>query len=90
MNSPLLSYIDVWHPNFLPPNLTVGEAHDLSLRFAREDSLVLIRDEFADLVFQGHAIHTPIEEPYVEVQPVDQVELESVDSSRAEVESTED
>ena len=26
VDSPLLSYIDVWHANFLPPSLTVGEA----------------------------------------------------------------
>ena len=28
-DNPLLSYIDVWHPNFLPPNLIVCEAQDL-------------------------------------------------------------
>ena len=29
VDSPLLSYIDVRHSNFLPPKLTVGEARDL-------------------------------------------------------------
>ena len=29
VDSPLLSYIDVRHENFLPPQLTIGEAHDL-------------------------------------------------------------
>ena len=29
VDSPLLSYIDVQHANFLPPQLTIGEAHDL-------------------------------------------------------------
>ena len=29
VDNPLLSYIDIRHPNFLPPNLTVGEAQDL-------------------------------------------------------------
>ena len=29
VDSPLLSYIDVRHPNFLPSDLTVGEARDL-------------------------------------------------------------
>ena len=57
---------------------------------AREDSLVLARNEYADLVFQGHAIHTLVEEPRVEVQPTNQVEVESVDSSGAEAESIED
>ena len=57
---------------------------------AREDSLVLVRDKSTNLVFQGRVIYTPVEEPCVEVQPADQVELESVDSLRAEAESTED
>ena len=29
VDSPLLSYIDVQHANFLPPRLTVGKARDL-------------------------------------------------------------
>ena len=29
VDSPLLSYIDVQHANFRPPQLTIGEAHDL-------------------------------------------------------------
>ena len=29
VESPLLSYIEVSHPNFLPPNLTMGETRDL-------------------------------------------------------------
>ena len=57
---------------------------------ARADSLVPARDEYADLVFQGRAIHTPVEEPHVKVQPTNQVEVKSVDSSGAEAESTED
>ena len=90
MDSPLLSYIDVWHPNFLPLNLTVGEAWDLGPQLVRAYSLVHVRDEYANLVFQGRAIHTPVEEPCVEVQPADQVEVKLVDSSGVEAKSTED
>ena len=90
MDSPLLSYIDVWHPNFLPPNLTVGEAWDLGPQLVKAYSLVPVRDEYANLVFQGRPIHTPVEEPRVEVQPADQVEVESVNSSSAEAKNAED
>ena len=90
MDSPLLLYIDVWHPNFLPPNLTVGEAWDLGPQLVRAYSLVHVRDEYANLVFQGRAIHTLVEEPRVEVQPADQVKVKLVDFSRVEAKSTED
>ena len=90
MYSPLLSYIDVKHPNFLPLNLTVGEAWDLGPQLVRAYSLVHVRDEYANLVFQGRAIHTLVEEPRVEVQPTDQVEVKLVDSSGVEAKSTED
>ena len=90
MDSPLLLYIDVWHPNFLPPNLIVGEAWDLGPQLVRAYSLVPVRDEYANLVFQGRAIHTPIEEPRVEVQPADQVEVKLVNYLGAEKKSTED
>ena len=90
MDSPLLSYIDVRHPNFLPPNLTVGEAWGLGPQLVRAYSLVPVRDEYANLVFQGRAIHTLVEEPRVEVQPADQEEVKLVDFSGVEAKSTED
>ena len=73
-----------------PQNLTVGKARDLGPWFVRADSLIPVRDKFADLVFQCHTIHTPVEEPHVKVQPADQVEVELVDSSGAEAKSTKD
>ena len=50
VDSPLLSYIDVRHANFLPPRLTVGEARDLGPRYTCSDELAPIRDEFAERV----------------------------------------
>ena len=50
VDSPLLSYIDIWHANFLPLKLTVGEAHDLGPRYTYSDELAPIRDESAKRV----------------------------------------
>ena len=50
VNNPLLSYIDVWHANFLPPRLTVDEARDLDPRYTCSNELAPIRDESAERV----------------------------------------
>lgn len=39
VDNPLLSYIDVRHASFLPPQLTVGEARDLGPRYTTADSI---------------------------------------------------
>ena len=49
VDSPLLSYIDVRHVNFLPPKFIVGEARDLGRRYTCLDELAPIRDESAEL-----------------------------------------
>ena len=49
IDSPLLSYIDVRHSNFLPPKLTVGEAQDFGRRYTCLDELAPIRDKSAEL-----------------------------------------
>ena len=49
VDSPLLSYIDVRHSNFLPPKLSVGEARDLGWRYTCSDELTPLRDESAEL-----------------------------------------
>ena len=49
MDSPLLSYIDVQHSNFLPPKFTVGEARGLGRCYTCSDELAPIRNEFAEL-----------------------------------------
>ena len=50
IDSPLLSYIDVRHANFLYSKLTVGEACDLGPRYTCLDELAPIREEFAKCV----------------------------------------
>ena len=50
VDSPLLSYIDVRHANFLPSRLTVGEARVLDPRYTCSDELAPIRDESAECV----------------------------------------
>ena len=50
VESPLLLYIDVWHANFLPPRLTIGEARDLGSRYTCSDELAPIRDKSAECV----------------------------------------
>ena len=39
VDSPFLSYIDVQHTNFLPPNFIVGEARDIGLQYTYLDEL---------------------------------------------------
>ena len=50
VDSPLLSYIDVQHVNFLSPSLTVGEAQDLGPRYTTVKDLAPVRDELAERV----------------------------------------
>ena len=47
VDSPLLSYIDVRHANFLPPKFTVGEARELGRQYTCSDELALLRDKSA-------------------------------------------
>ena len=51
VDSPLLSYIEVPHLNFVPSNLTLGEAWDLCPRLVKAESLVPMRDALANSVF---------------------------------------
>ena len=50
VGSPFLSYIDVWHANFLSPRLTIGEARDLGPRYTCLDELAPIKDEYVERV----------------------------------------
>ena len=50
VDSPLLSYIDVWYVSFLPPKLTTGEAREFGRRFTCSDELAPLRDESAERV----------------------------------------
>ena len=63
VDSPLLSYIDVRHANFLPPSLTTGKARDLGPHYIIVEDLAPIRDESAERVSQAFREwgHVPIE-----------------------------
>ena len=52
VDSPLLSYINVRHTNFLPPRFTVGEAWDLSWRYTNSNELAPLQDVLVERVSQ--------------------------------------
>ena len=90
VDSPLFSYIDIRHANFLPPNFTVGEARDLGPRYTCSDELAPIRDKSAEAaskylreraheVVQRETVPAKLEAP---VQVAEQEAAESSDSSR--------
>ena len=83
VDGPLLSYIDICHPNFLPPNL-VDNARDLGPRLTKVESLVLVRDASANTIFQDHSVHKPVKEAGAAVQLAEQVEVESINSFEVE------
>ena len=84
MDSPLLSYIDVRHTSFLPPQLTIGEARDLTPWNTTADSLALVRDASVDLVSKSHRVHIPIEEQKAPAR-ITEPAAKSVNSSEAGV-----
>ena len=85
MDSPLLSYIDVWHANFLLPSLTVGEAWDLDPQYTTANSIAPVRDDSAERVSQSRRVHVPIGEPEAPVQVAKLAVTELVNSSETEV-----
>ena len=52
VDSPLLSYIDVRHTNFLPPKLTIGEAREFGKRYTCSDELAPLQDQSAERMSQ--------------------------------------
>ena len=82
VGSPLLSYVDVCLPRFLPRGLIVGEAKERGPRFIREGSLVPAQDGSADLVFHGRAEHIPIEDPIVPEPTNDMVQRRNISLER--------
>ncbi|KAK9990369.1 hypothetical protein SO802_025354 [Lithocarpus litseifolius] len=52
VDSPLLSYIDVRHTNFLPPSLIISEAQDVGPRYTIADDLAPVRDESTEKASQ--------------------------------------
>ena len=77
VDSPLFSYIDVWHANFLPPRLTIGEARDLGPRYTCSEELAPIQDESIELVSQNRRVHVPVE-PETPVEPEAPIEPEAL------------
>ena len=71
MDSPLLSYIDVWHTNFLPPSSTFGEAWDLGPRYTTGEDRAIVRDESAKRVSQSRKVHVPVEKLEAPTQPAE-------------------
>ena len=90
VDNPLLSYIDVRHTNFLPPNFTVGEARDIDPRYTCSDELTPIRDESAKVAsrYLWERAHEAVQREVVlaetkaPVQVAEQEAVESSDSSR--------
>ena len=64
VDSPLLSYIDVQHMNFLLPRFTVGEARESGRRYICSDELAPLRDESAECVSRclRKLAHQPVQE----------------------------
>ena len=60
IESPLLSYLDVRLPGFLPQAMTSGEARHQGPKIVQEGSPEPIRDGSGDTVFHSQAVHTPI------------------------------
>ena len=85
MDSPLLSYIDVQHSNFLPPKFTVGEARDLGRHCTCSNELAPIKDESAELASRHlrELAHKAIqqEEPAEPEKPAAHATVESNNSS---------
>ena len=69
VESPLLSYIDVWHANFLPSSLTIGEARDLGPHYTTAEDHALVRDESAERMSQCRKVHVPVKESEALAQP---------------------
>ena len=89
VDSPLLSYIDVRHANFLPLQLTVGEARDLDPQYIASNKLAPMRNASTELVSQNHRVHVSIKpevpvEPEAPAQVAEPIKVESVNSSGTE------
>ena len=76
VDSPLLSYINVWHENFLPPKFTIGKTHDLGPHYTCLNELAPIQDESVERMSQRRReqVHKLIQQeaplqPKVGVEP---------------------
>ncbi|KAL0005688.1 hypothetical protein SO802_013249 [Lithocarpus litseifolius] len=84
MDRLLLSYINMRHAKFLPPQLMVGEVRDLGPRYTTADSLAPVKDASADFVSQSCRFHVLVEEPEAPVQVAELAAAESVNCSNTD------
>ena len=90
VDSPLLSYIDFRQANFLPPNITVGEARDLDPWYTCSDELAPVRDELAEVLSRNlqERAHEAVQCEAVQAEPSNPIQVaaqeatESSDSSK--------
>ena len=77
VDSPLLSYIDVRHANFLPSSITVGDARDLGLRYTCLDELAPIRDESAEAASRHlrERAHEAVQREAVPAKPANPIQV---------------
>ena len=66
IDSPLLSYFDVQLLEFLPHGLTCDKVKHQGPRRVRQGLLELIHNGLVDIVFQGRAVHIPVETPILD------------------------
>lgn len=78
VDSPLLSYIDVHHANFLPPSLTTWEARDIGPRYTAANELAPVRDESIERVSLAlrEQKHIPVEGNKFQIQAAKQAVAE--------------
>ena len=61
VDSPLLSYIDVQHTNFLPPSLTTGEARDFGPKYTTVEDHVPVQEESTKRISLSRRVHVSVE-----------------------------
>ena len=66
IGSPLLSYFNVQLLEFLPHGLTCDKVKHQGPRRVRQGLLELIHYGSADIIFQGRAMHIPVETPILD------------------------
>ena len=85
VDSPLLSYIDVRHVNFLPPNFTVGEARDLDPRYTCSNELAPIRDESAVAAskYLWERAHKAVQREVVTAEPENPIQVAAQEAAKS-------
>ena len=61
VGNPLLSYLDIQLLGFLSNGLSNGKVRNHGLTRVRQGSFEPVRDDSTNTVFQGRALHIPVE-----------------------------